>query len=318
MSETNLSRDEQYRLVYAGIAAVAANCDGAITEDGVGFNGQDTKFGKRIAMVPFESWTDDVKLEAARIANTYQGQILSYLGVEIQKLPVVREAMGKDTNRAARDDARDFERQKEHVTVSADGATLEFRFKYNPPLSDELKRHSMGARWQPKPANYWMVPVALQLPGFVAWVRDPQLKFRFSPAAQAVLDQIATRPVEQVRAVVESKPQGFMISDEIVFQLAGIRNFNEAKTALKLAGARFESSDKTWRVLVTSGRAGDVVAAARAAGLKVAAEVDSALGNAPKVLNAKLTKAEALLRASAISRPAELPEEFLALVEMAR
>lgn len=319
-SATDLSalpREEQYALVYAGIAAVASNCDGAVTEDGVGFNGQDTKFGKRIAAVPFEAWTDDVKLEAARIANTYQKQILSYLGVEIQLLPVVREAMGKDTNRQARDDARDFERRAFHATVSDDGAALEFRFKYSPVLSDELKAHTQGARWEPLPIKAWSVPIARQLPGFVAWVRDPHLKFRISPEAQAVLDQIATTTVEQVRAVVESKPQGYMISDEAVFQLGGIRNFNEAKDAVKSAGARYEPSDKTWRVRVTSPKAPAVVAAAKKVGLNVAKEVDVAVGAGQQAAGVKLDRGAVLVGASRCSRPGEVTPEFLALVQAA-
>lgn len=317
-SATDLSalpREEQYALVYAGICAVASNCDGAITEDGVGFNGQDTKFGKRIASVPFESWTDDVKLEAARIANTYQKQILSYLGVEIQLLPVVREAMGKDTNRQARDDARDFERRAFHITVSDDGAALEFRFKYNPSLSDELKRHSMGARWLPDPVKAWSVPVT-QHPGFVAWVRDPKLKFRFSPEAVAVLDTIAAAPAPKAKPV-ESKPQGYMISDEAVFQLAGIRNFNEAKDAVKAAGARYEPSDKTWRVRVISPKAPAVVAAARQAGLIVAKEVDVAVGAGQQAAGVKLDRGAVLVGASRCSRPGEVTPEFMALVQAA-
>ncbi|HET7110252.1 MAG TPA: hypothetical protein VFI41_05235 [Gemmatimonadales bacterium] len=310
-SANDLPRDEQYALVYAGICAVAAHCDGAITEDGVGFNGQDTAFGRRIASVPFEHWTDDVKVEAARIANTYQGQILAYTGIEIQKLPVVREAMGKDTNRQARDDARDFERRKEHITVN--GGNLEFRFAYNPSLSDELKRHTMGARWNGAPEKCWTVPVAKQLPGFVAWVTDPALKFRFGAEVQAVLDRIATQTPEQVRAVAE-KPHGYVLSGELVLSFP----YNPTqKDAVKAAGARWEGSDKTWRVRLNDPRAAAVVAAARQVGLKVTTEVDVALGGAAKAEAVKLDRAGALVAASRVSRPSELSPEFLALVNQA-
>jgi hypothetical protein len=308
-----LPREEQYALVYQGICEVARRCNGAISEDFVGFNGQDTKFGKRIAAVPFEAWTDDVKQEAARIANTYQGQILTYTGIEIQKLPVVREAMGKDTNRAARDDARDFERRTFHVTVSDDGAALEFRFKYSPVLVDELKRHTMGARWNGG-EKFWNVPVASQLPGFVTWVRDPGLKFRFSPEAVAVLDQIATTTVEQVRAVVESKPQGYMLSGEVVFSF----NYNPTqKDAIKAAGARWNGADKTWRVRADSPKAPAVVAAARQVGLTVAKEVDVAVGAGQQAAEVKLDRGAVLVGASRCSRPNEVTPEFLALVQAA-
>jgi len=103
--------DTEYQQVYEGICAVAARCDGARTEDGVGFNGQDTHFGRRIAAVAFADWTDDVKAEAARIANTYQGQILSYTGLDVTALAVVQEAKEAGTNHGARDDARGYERK---------------------------------------------------------------------------------------------------------------------------------------------------------------------------------------------------------------
>jgi hypothetical protein len=103
--------DTEYQQVYDGICAVAAHCDGARTEDGVGFNGQDTHFGRRIAAVPFAEWTEDVKAEAARIANTYQRQILGYTGIDVTTLGVVKDALGADTNHAARDTARGYERK---------------------------------------------------------------------------------------------------------------------------------------------------------------------------------------------------------------
>ena len=106
---------EQYELVYQGIVAVAAHCDGARTEDGVGFNGQDTHFGRRIASVPFSEWTDDVKVEACRIANTYQVQILGYTGIDVTALDVVQDAKGIGTNHAARDDARTYERRAKNA-----------------------------------------------------------------------------------------------------------------------------------------------------------------------------------------------------------
>ena len=102
---------EQYELVYQGICAVAANCDGAQTQDRVGFNGQDTHFGRRVASVPFDQWTEDVKAEAARIALTYKGQIMAYTGLDMGELDVVKDAQDRGTNHIARDVARGYERK---------------------------------------------------------------------------------------------------------------------------------------------------------------------------------------------------------------
>ena len=55
----NLDPISQYRLVHEGIRAVAARCDGAVTLDMKGFDGQDTAYGRRIAGVLFEKLTAD-------------------------------------------------------------------------------------------------------------------------------------------------------------------------------------------------------------------------------------------------------------------
>jgi hypothetical protein len=108
---TSPTTTEQFELVYQGICAVAARCDGARSEDFVGFDGTDTHFGRRIASVPFSEWTPVVCVEAARIANKYQKQILSYTDIDVTTLQVVRDASTLKTIHEARDDARGYERK---------------------------------------------------------------------------------------------------------------------------------------------------------------------------------------------------------------
>jgi len=104
--------DTEYRQVYEGIVAVASHCDGAQTLDGVGFSGQDTLYGRRVASVPFDQWTDAVKTESARIALKYKVQIERYTGVDMAALSVVQEANNLGGSiRQGRDDARTFERR---------------------------------------------------------------------------------------------------------------------------------------------------------------------------------------------------------------
>lgn len=298
-----LPREEQYALVYAGICAVSSHCDGAVSEDGVGFNGQDTKFGKRIASVPFEAWTDDVKVEAARIALTYKQQILSYLGIDMFELPVVKEASGHDTNRQARDDARSFEKMARNK-VTLDGGRIVFDFPFNAEIKDALK--AAGARWNGDNKTWWVAQVSPEVKAIAAkWfnVTDSAEFWRLIEAAMPT-------PAAPAKPAVH----GYMISDEIVFSFP----YNPGqKDAIKAAGARWNGTDKTWRVRATDPKAPAVVAAARQVGLTVAKEVDSALGNAPKVAAAKLDRATTLVGASRCSRPNEVTPEFLALVAQA-
>jgi hypothetical protein len=167
--------ETEYEQVYQGIVAVAARCDGARTEDGVGFNGQDTHFGRRIASVPFSEWTQDVMVEAARIANTYQVQILSYTGINVTTLQVVQEAKGIGTNHTARDTARGYERkaqgasQLEHRKIDVVDGELSIFFSLKDPEKAALldacralpNRHFSGYR------KCWQAPMSDAFADFV-------------------------------------------------------------------------------------------------------------------------------------------------------
>jgi hypothetical protein len=314
MTTNTPSVEEQRRAVYAGICAVASNCDGARQADGVGFNGQDTLFGKRIAAEPFERWTEDVHVEAARIALTYKVQILSYIGVDMAQLDIVREAAGLPTNRQARDDARSFERTRRQASqrfVHYRRDRVEFEFPFNDDIRVAIKKAGDatfdGQVW-PK---VWWVPADKLNAAHVEVAQ--QYGFQVDDEADRWMEKALTRiPEDPAKRV-----HGIMISNEIVFLFNGVSNWAEVKGAVKAAGARFEPSDKSWRVALANPAAAAVVAAARSVGLVMAGEVDGALRGAGAALTATLTKAEMLLRASATSRPAELPAEFEAMVRKA-
>jgi hypothetical protein len=102
---------EQYDLVYQVIREIAVRCDGAQSKDFVGFNGVDTHFGRRIAAVPRDQWTPDVCLEAAHIVLKYREQGLTYTGVDVSTLQVVKDAQDNGTNYAGRNDARRYEKR---------------------------------------------------------------------------------------------------------------------------------------------------------------------------------------------------------------
>lgn len=316
MTSANISRDEQYALVYQGIAAVAANCDGAFQQDGVGFNGQDTKFGKRIAAVPFEMWTDDVKEEAARIALTYKQQILAYTGVDVAQLDVVREANDWDTvnakrgltnhsltNHNAREQARGFAKISRRQVRVRDEQCLVFDFPFDAELKDQLKA-AARVQWNPGDKT-WEIGHLGVTPELAALAKANFVDI--TPEAAAMLDAAPAAPAVAPKPVVH----GYIVNGEVVFDFP----YNAAqKDAIKGAGARWNGADKTWRVRTTDPKATDVVAAARQVGLTVATEVDVALGGAQKAAEVKLDRKATLVAASRISKPSELPVEFLALV----
>lgn len=119
MPSNAVTPEQEYRLVYDGICAVAAVCDGAQSKDLQGFDGQDTHFGRRVAMVSFDAWTPAVREECARIARKYAKQIQAYTGVDVTELQVVKDAADIGTVYEARDDARTYERRAKGAAVAA-------------------------------------------------------------------------------------------------------------------------------------------------------------------------------------------------------
>lgn len=110
---------EQYELVYQAIKEIAVRCDGAQSLDGMGFNGVDTKFGRRIASVPKSEWTPEVDLEAAHIVLKYREQVLTWTDgrIDVGTLSVVRDAQDNGTNYAARNQARTYEKRAKHLAA---------------------------------------------------------------------------------------------------------------------------------------------------------------------------------------------------------
>jgi hypothetical protein len=99
VSTETISRNEA---LHGAIALLASMCDGAQEQDGMGFNSLDTKFGKRIAAIVPEHWTEEIAAEASRILPVYRKQ-LERNGVAFDQLPLIK---GVDVRTEARQQAR--------------------------------------------------------------------------------------------------------------------------------------------------------------------------------------------------------------------
>lgn len=120
--------------LHYAISMLAGSCDGARDRDGVGFNSLDTKFGKRIAAIAPEHWTDEIAAEASRILPVYRVQLSGY-GVNVDELPLVKDV---DVRHEARDQARAAERKrtKGPYAVVSNG---EIRVFQSFDIKDQLK-----------------------------------------------------------------------------------------------------------------------------------------------------------------------------------
>lgn len=143
MSTETISRNEA---LHGAIALLASMCDGAQEQDGMGFNSLDTKFGKRIAAIAAEHWTEEIAAEASRILPTYRKQ-LERNGVTFDQLPLI---VGVDVRTEARQQARYAEysrNQAERAKRNAPYAVVsdgEIRVFNSFDIKDKLKAARAG------------------------------------------------------------------------------------------------------------------------------------------------------------------------------
>lgn len=124
------------------LRAIAAACDGADSLDGVGFNGQDTVFGRALAAVPPDQWTPGQEAEAHRLLRKYKGQLSGY-GIDYDALPVP---------------PADVVGCREVRLVDTDGSRMVLRFTYDPAVMDRLRRAVRGAKWDGA-SRVWVAPL---------------------------------------------------------------------------------------------------------------------------------------------------------------
>lgn len=314
MTTTELSTETQHEIVYKGITAVAARCDGALEQDGVGFNGQDTVFGRRIAAIPFSEWSDDIKAEAARIALTYRTQILSYTGVDVTELPVVTGAADQGTNRAARQEARDHERRdaaKAGRLIDAAGGANDGTFiiqwaKRDPEFGTFLDtvRGLPGRQWN---GSQWNVPPSVQAADAIESTFEG---FQQTPAVAALIaairDEAAKAPAAAPSAPA-AKAADIVLegTDRVRISFA----YDPAKVAAvrSLPGRQYDGSTKT----NTADLHHDVIRFATKHGLTVADDVRTALEALGEAVAEEVEVASVRRVVSNLADPAELPDEFV-------
>lgn len=73
-------------LLARAMQTIAGNCDGAHQQDGVGFNGPDSKMGKAIAAVSPEAWSEGLQRTVWEMLAKYRGQLAS-VGIDYDAIP---------------------------------------------------------------------------------------------------------------------------------------------------------------------------------------------------------------------------------------
>lgn len=187
-----MTPQEQEALVYQAICDIAAHCDGAQSLDGMGFNGQDTKFGRRIAGEKHENWTPDVQLEANHIVLKYRQQVLVRLGLDVATLQVVKDAQDNGTNYKGRNDALGYEKRAKHLADRQIGV-----------VRNSKGHKALGIRWaNGDPEFSTFLGLVKTMPGRDYLPSTKTNAVSYSPQVAAFIDEYGFTVTEAAQAFI--------------------------------------------------------------------------------------------------------------------
>ena len=138
------------RLIQQAVRYLASRCDGAISEDGHGFNKMDAGFGKSLA--ERERWTKRQAQAALEMLKKYQGQLQAG-GFDIEKL-----FDGSEITYPHLQQKREKVKQM-NVVKKVDDRTMEIRYKFDPELL-QLIKSLPGRRFHPD-KKYWTATITV-------------------------------------------------------------------------------------------------------------------------------------------------------------
>lgn len=115
--------------------ALAVRCDGAVEEDGAGFNAGDSAFGKRVARLPAAAWDNQMAYAVYRMLRKYSGQLSAY-GCSYDALlappkpsesdETIRSQAASQARRAERAARQDAERRPATMTIVGNTVVVNF------------------------------------------------------------------------------------------------------------------------------------------------------------------------------------------------
>ena len=167
---------ETKKALHRAVTAIASQCDGANSQDGVGFNGADTKFGQRASLITPDMWTDDISWEVYNMLQTYKGQLQKY-GHPFEALPLPTKG-----NFDGRDQARSLAKALEFIVsrnVDFNNEHFIITFRYDSSVVNAV-RQIEGAKWNPQ-RKEWKAP-ASSASKVVSFAE--QFEFTFSKLAE--------------------------------------------------------------------------------------------------------------------------------------
>jgi len=134
------------RMIQQAVRYLANRCDGAISEDGHGFNKMDASFGKSLA--ERERWTKRQAQVALEMLKKYEGQLQAG-GFDVEKL--------FDGSEITYPHLQQEKTKQMNVVKKVDDKTMEIRFKFDQELL-QLIKSLPGRRFHPD-KKYWTATI---------------------------------------------------------------------------------------------------------------------------------------------------------------
>lgn len=229
------------KAIFDAVKTIADRCDGAHSQDGVGFNGSDTAFGRRLSWVSPELWTDGMVWEAYEMLEKYSGQLEAF-GVSYDALPIPVSQLFSDGRYDAKTLSKGLEQQKSQVIKLGDDA-FNVEFKYDAFLVSEVRKLN-GAKWN-KEDKIWSVPLS-SAKALVEFAETHNFSFQTSAASQ--IDTVRGTSMWSDNVAVDNKTKRVLSLQDgkLVFDFDYDQHIVNAVKGIN--GRAWDSKNKVWTV----------------------------------------------------------------------
>lgn len=142
--------DDNYEKIAKALQVLALNCDGATTEDGIGFNRSDARIGTQLALIPEKYWNDSIAYMAWLMLAKYAKQLKSFGIVYDEISPPKRSIADIESQLKPFTDIGAIKQ----ITKVADNYVI--RCPYDEQITGEIKQIT-GIVWNTA-ASLWIAP----------------------------------------------------------------------------------------------------------------------------------------------------------------
>ena len=213
-------------LLVRSLQYIAGSCDGAETEDGVGFNGTDTHFGKALADIDPSGWSPENVRHAWDLLRKYRGQ-LARGGIDYD---AIKEPPAVDCEAAIR------------VVDYRDSIGILIRVPYGDSANP---KYGLSARWN-REARCWVIP-SRRWVDVLAFASEEALSVTSAAHERLAAAMQGETPETELTGTVDVSDEAFTLRfDYDPSLVAAVRD---------IPGRAWNADAKVWKAPFTSVRA---------------------------------------------------------------